>query len=107
MDELRQILERTILVAGVDGVEKMFLTDDREVNSEMLKSICDQIKDGSLVYFDQRYYGSYLLFEFVRDVKNRFPDLIDLKDVYNYVIKYWEWHAETYRVNLEELVNRN
>ena len=47
MDELRQILERTILVAGVDGVKKMFLTDDREVNSEMLKSICDQIKDGS------------------------------------------------------------
>ena len=47
MNELRQILERTILVAGVDGVKKMFLTDDREVNSEMLKSICDQIKDGS------------------------------------------------------------
>lgn len=107
MNELEKKLERTILVVGVDGVKEMFLTDDREANNKMVKNICDQIRNGSVIYFNQRYYGSYLLFEFVRDVKNKFPDLIDLKNVYDHVEQYWEWHAETYRVEFEKLVERN
>lgn len=99
-------LEKVILIATNDRVETFILTDNRERNSQMLKSICGKMKNGSCVAFDREYYGPYRLFDFVGDVNNKFPDLIDLDEVYNHVEQYWEWYKETYKVSIEELAKR-
>lgn len=99
-------LEKIILVATDDRVETYLLADEKGANSQMLKNVCDRMQKGSLVAFDRNYYKPYRLFDFVGDVNNKFPDLIDLEDVYNHVEKYWEWHYETYKVNEKKLAKK-
>lgn len=100
-------LDKTILIATGGHVEVKFLTDDREANSRMLMDICDQMRNGSWVAFGLKYYSPYLLFEFVCDVNNKFPNLIALDDVYGHVEQYWEWYDEVFRKNVEELVRNS
>ena len=98
--------EKVILVATNDRVETYLLTNDKGANNQMLKNVCDKMQKGSLVSFDREYYKPYRLFDFVGDVNNKFPDLIDFDEVYNDVRQYWDWHRETYEIDQTELAKR-
>lgn len=91
MKEIEDKLERTILIASSGNVERNILTDDREVNSKMVNEICDRMRAGSWVAFDRKYYRPLDLFWFVCDVNSKFPNLINLDAVYDYVRQYSEW----------------
>ena len=89
LKKMKEIEEK--LIASCGDVERNILTDDREANSKMVNEICDRMRAGCWVAFDRKYYRPLDLFWFVCDVNNKFPNLMNLDAVYDYVRQYSEW----------------
>lgn len=97
-------LEKIILVASGDDVEIKKLSDNKKDNTALLNEICDRMHEGSMAAFGLKKYAACFLFHLVRDVYDKFPDLIDLEAVYDHIQPYGAWAIEESKRDVERFI---